>query len=76
MNRSYLIPTKYASLLIYGDPSGLTDSEVLRFNEWLNFNRLTFDYIISSYPFYSDYADIDNTGNQEVYEISFNQHRN
>ena len=65
-----LIPTKYAYLMIYGDPTGLTFSEVDRFNKWLTTNRLLFNYIISDYPIYSEYSDIDNQP-CEVYEVSF-----
>lgn len=64
------IPEKYIQLLYYGDPSGLTNSEVLRFYHWMNTNRFQFNYIISDYPYYSEYSDVDNKP-CEVYDVSF-----
>lgn len=64
------IPEKYIHLLAYDDPSGLTDSEIYRFYHWMNTNRLQFNYIISDYPYYTEYADIDNKPS-EAYDVSF-----
>lgn len=64
------IPEKYITLLCYDDPSGLTDSEIYRFYKWMSLNRLQFNYIISDYPYYTEYADIDNRP-CEAYEVSF-----
>lgn len=64
------IPEKYITLLCDDDPSGLTDSEIYRFYRWLSLNRLQFNYIISDYPYYTEYADIDNKP-CEAYDVSF-----
>lgn len=64
------IPEKYITLLCDDDPSGLTDSEIYRFYHWMNTNRLQFNYIISDYPYYTEYADIDNKPS-EAYDVSF-----
>ena len=64
------IPEKYIHLLGDDDPSGLTDSEIYRFYHWMNTNRLQFNYIISDYPYYTEYADIDNKPS-EAYDVSF-----
>lgn len=64
------IPEKYITLLCDDDPSGLTDSEIYRFYHWMNTNRLQFNYIISDYPYYTEYADIDNKP-CEAYDVSF-----
>ena len=65
-----LIPTKYINLMIYGDPTGLSFNEVSKFNNWLTTNRLLFNYVISDYPMFSEYSDIDNKP-CEVYEVNF-----
>lgn len=64
------IPEKYIQLLCYDDPSGLTDSEIYRFYHWMNTNRLKFNCVISAYPYYTEYADIDNKPS-EAYDVSF-----
>lgn len=64
------IPEKYVHLMCYDDPSGLTDSEIYRLYHWMNTNRLQFNYIISDYPYYTEYADIDNKPS-EAYDVSF-----
>lgn len=64
------IPEKYIQLLCDDDPSGLTYGEVCRFYRWMNTNRLQFNYIISDYPYYTEYADIDNKPS-EAYDVSF-----
>lgn len=64
------IPEKYIQLLCYDDPSGLTDREIFRFYHWMRINRFQFNYIISDYPYYSEYSDVDNKP-CEVYDVSF-----
>ena len=64
------IPEKYITLLCDDDPSGLTDSEIYRFYHWMSLNRLQFNYIISDYPYYTEYADIDNKP-CEAYDVCF-----
>ena len=64
------VPEKYVHLMCYDDPSGLTDSEINRFYHWMNTNSLKFNGVISDYPYYTEYADIDNEPS-EAYDVSF-----
>lgn len=67
---TFLIPSKYVDLLVYDDPSGLTEWEILRFKHFIEYNRAKYLYFRSNSPYEAITNDIDGMP-CEVYEVYF-----
>lgn len=70
----FLIPSKYVDLLVYDDPSGLTEGDIMRFKHFLENNKAKYLYFKSNCPYEAITNDVDGIP-CEVYEVYFNINR-